>query len=175
MALRPLAGIIVLLATVIGAWTWPPSARVLHGGLENNIGYLYLHGMLVTQDPNRALEWYTRAAERGLPTAEYNLAYIYQTGNGVAANPREAARWYERAASQGHAEAANNLAMMHTDGSLGRRDLSLARAWLKRARTLASAESAAQLASNLEALEHDMTADQLARSETLLAALPSPN
>jgi TPR repeat protein len=169
---RPVASIVVLVATLIGAWAWPPSARVLHGGFENNVGYLYLHGMLVRQDPSRALEWYARAAARGLPTAEYNLAYLYQTGNGVPANPREAARWYEQAASQGHAEAANNLAIMHTDGSLGRRDLPLARAWMKRAEALASAESAAQLGTNLQALEHDMTPEQLARSESLFAALP---
>jgi TPR repeat protein len=172
MVLRHFVGPILLVAALICAWTWPPSARVLHGGLENNIGYLYLHGMGVTQDSQKAIDWYTRAAERGLPTAEYNLAFIYQTGNGVVPNPREAERWYERAASQGHAEAANNLAMMHTDGSLGKRDLPLARAWLKRARALASAESAAQLGENLAALEHDMTPDQVARSEVLFAALP---
>jgi hypothetical protein len=88
MALQPIASLPILFAVLVGAWTWPPSARVLRGGFENNLGYLYLHGILVTQDSRKALAWYTRAAERRLPTATYNLAYIYQTGNGAVPNPR---------------------------------------------------------------------------------------
>jgi TPR repeat protein len=170
--LRPVVSMLILVAALVGAWSWPPSARVLRGGLENNLGYLYLHGIVVAQDPDRAIAWYTQAAERGLTTAEYNLAYLYQTGNGTAPNPRVAVQWYERAAAQGHAESANNLAMMYTDGSLGARDLPRARVWLKRAQAVASPEFAPQLAANLEALERDMSPDQLARSEALLATLP---
>lgn len=172
MPARPIVGLTALIAVVITAWTWPPSARVLRGGLENNIGFLYLHGIVVSRDPQQAIAWYTRAADRGLATAEYNLGYLYQTGNGIAPNPREAVRWYELAAAQDHAESCNNLAMMYTDGSLGRRDLPRARAWLKRARAVASQDSAATFAENLTALEHDMSADQLIRSEALLATLP---
>jgi TPR repeat protein len=174
VALRPVIGMIVLTAAVAAAWTWPPSARVLHGGLENNLGFLYLHGIVVDKDPRQAIAWYTRAAQRGLATAEYNLGYLYQAGgdHGIAPNPREAVRWYELAAAQNHPEACNNLAMMYTDGSLGVRDLPRARAWLKRAKAVASQESAAVLAGNLEALEHDMSPDQLARSDALLPTLP---
>lgn len=172
MALRPIASATVLVAAVVAAWTWPPSARLLRGGLENNLGYLYLHGIGVTQDSRAAIDWYTRAARRGLPTAQYNLGFIYQTGNGVPPNARAAADWYARAAAQNHPESANNLAMLLADGSLGPRDLPRARAWLIRARDGASPESRPALAENLAALERDMTADQLARSEALLATLP---
>jgi uncharacterized protein len=170
-----MVGWVVLVAAVAAAWTWPPSARVLRGGVENNLGYLYLQGIVVNQDPRQAIAWYTRAAERGLATAEYNLGYLYQTGSdhGIAPDPRAAVHWYEQAAAQEHAEACNNLAILYTDGSLGARDLPRARAWLKRARAVASRESAAVLAENLEALEHDMSADQLARSDRLLATLPT--
>ncbi len=175
--MRPIIGTIALIAAVPTASTWLPTARVLRGGLENNLGYLYLHGIVVNKDPKQAIAWYTRAAERGLATAEYNLGYLYQTGSGggIPANALAAVHWYELAAAQDHADACNNLAMMYTDGSLGARDLPRARAWLKRARTVASPESAAVLAGNLEALERDMSSDQLARSESLLATLPRRN
>jgi TPR repeat protein len=172
MTIRPFVGPAVLVAAVIAAWTWPPSARLLRGGLENNIGYLCLHGVLVAKDSRQAINWYTRAADRGLAVAEYNLGYIYQTGNGIPADARAAEHWYEQAAAQDHAEAANNLAMMYTDGSLGSRDMPRARAWLARAKAAASKDSAAVLAENLAALEHDMSADEIARSESLLAVLP---
>jgi len=170
--MRALFAPIVLVAALAAAWTWPPSARFLRGGLENNVAYLYLHGIVVGQDSHQAIAWYTRAAQRGFATAEYNLGYIYQTGRGVPPDPRRAAQWYERAAAQDHAESANNLAMMYTDGSLGARDLPRARAWLRRAQAAASGESAATLAANLAALERDMSADQLARSDALLGTLP---
>lgn len=163
----------LLAAIVVGAWTWPPSARFLRGGLENNVGYLYLHGVGVAQDSRQAIAWYTRAADRGLAVAEYNLGYLYQMGTGITPQPRGAAHWYERAAAQGNAEAANNLAMMYADGSLGARDLPRARAWLKRAQSVASKEFAPTLAENLAALEHDMSAEQIARSDALLAS-PAP-
>lgn len=172
MNLRPLLAPVAMAVIVFAAWSWPPSARILRGGFENNVGYLYLHGMFLDKDPQRALVWYQRAADRDLPTAEYNLGYLYQTGGGIPANPREAARWYERAAAQDHAESANNLAMMYADGSLGRRDLPRARAWLKRAKGVASGEFASLLGANLDALEHDMSADQIARSEALIPSLP---
>ena len=162
----------LLVAAIVAAWTWPPSARFLRGGVENNIAYLYLHGVGVAQDSRQAIAWYTRAADRDLAVAQYNLGYLYQMGTGIAPQPRTAARWYERAAAQGNAEAANNLAMMYADGSLGARDLPRARVWLKRAESVASKESASTLAENLAALEHDMSAEQIARSDALLAALP---
>jgi TPR repeat protein len=162
----------LLVAAVVGAWTWPPSARFLRGGVENNIAYLYLHGVGVAQDSHQAIAWYTRAADRDLAVAEYNLGYLYQMGTGIAPEPRTAAHWYERAAAQGNAEAANNLAMMYADGSLGAHDLARARLWLKRAESAASKEVAATLAENLVALERDMSPDQIARSDALLAAPP---
>lgn len=174
MALRPMVGAAALLATLAAAWIWPPSARVLQGGLENNVGYLYLHGIGVDRNPRQAIAWYKRAAERGLATAEYNLGYLYRTGSGDGIPPdaRAAVRWYELAAAQGHADACNNLAMIYADGSLGVRDLPRARAWLKRAVAVASQDSMAVLDANLAALEHDMSPDQVARSEALFATLP---
>jgi hypothetical protein len=172
MNIRPLLVPVAMIAIVVAAWTWPPSARVLRGGFENNVGYLYLHGMFVDKDPQQALAWYERAASRGLPTAEYNLGYLYQTGGGIPANAHEAARWYELAAAQDHAEAANNLAMIYADGSLGARDLPRARAWLKRAKGVASGDFASLLGANLEALEHDMSIVEIARSEKLIDSLP---
>jgi TPR repeat protein len=66
----------------------------------------------------QAVEWYTKAAEAGLPKAMFNLAYSLEEGEGVAAPDLPAAvDWFLRAAHAGNAASADNLCIMY---SLGR-------------------------------------------------------
>jgi localization factor PodJL len=49
-----------------------------------------------------ALDWLTKAADRGLVDSQYNVARIYENGDeGVAANAIQAYRWYMIAARAG--------------------------------------------------------------------------
>jgi TPR repeat protein len=41
---------------------------------QNNLAYLYEHGLGVNQNYNDAVIWYTKAAEGGLAQAQFNLA-----------------------------------------------------------------------------------------------------
>ena len=64
----------------------------------------------------RALELLRRAADAGLPRAEYNMGKIYRDGQGVAADPVAAADWFARAARHGHAGAQDHYARRLAEG-----------------------------------------------------------
>ncbi len=69
--------------------------------------------------PNRekALEWYSKAAEQGHADAQVNLAVMYHNGYGkVLPNREKAFYWFSKAAEQGLAEAQFYLAVMYADG-----------------------------------------------------------
>ena len=53
----------------------------------------------------KAVEWYTKAAERGDRKAQYNLAVCYDYGVGVVQDNAKAVEWYTKAAEQGDADA----------------------------------------------------------------------
>ena len=40
----------------------------------------------INRDCREAIEWYKRAAEQGIPNAQYNLGVIYMNGDGVRKN-----------------------------------------------------------------------------------------
>ena len=83
---------------------------------ENNLGWLYEHGLGVEQDYAQALEWYGKAAARGDVGAEVNLAWLYRDGQGVQQDYGQAMAWYRKAAEQGNAIAEANVGMLYLDG-----------------------------------------------------------
>lgn len=56
-------------------------------------------------DPKAALEWYTKAAERGRPTAWTQLGLMYSNGAGTERNLEKAVECFEKAADKGDAAA----------------------------------------------------------------------
>lgn len=67
----------------------------------------------------QAVQWFQRAAEQGLPEAQYNLAFLLERGRGVEKNEEEAAKWYQAAAQSGDSEAMYALSFMHRMGRGG--------------------------------------------------------
>ena len=59
-------------------------------------------GMGVESDSAKAAEWYRKAAEQGLDSAQYHLGRCYEGGHGVTKDLTKAAEWYQKAADQGH-------------------------------------------------------------------------
>jgi TPR repeat protein len=57
------------------------------------------------QDPDEAVEWYRKAAEKGNAEAQYNLGEMYRVGRILPKDSAEAARWLKQAADQNHLEA----------------------------------------------------------------------
>lgn len=57
--------------------------------------------------PAEANQWLRKAAEQGLPEAEYSLAVNYFRGDGMPQDATEAYAWFDVAAAQGHLLAVN--------------------------------------------------------------------
>jgi len=62
-----------------------------------NVGNLYLKGLGVPRDPERAARYYEQAAAQGHGVAQYNLAVMYASGTGVARDYQQAMDWIDKA------------------------------------------------------------------------------
>ena len=76
-----------------------------------------------------AFALFRRAAEAGLPEAEFNVAAMLDSGRGTAQDPAGAALWYGRAAIHGSRRAAYDLGQLYESGEGVPRNADLARAW----------------------------------------------
>ena len=65
---------------------------------------------VLEKDESEAYEWAKRAAEQGLPKAQYTLGYFTEMGIGCRRDPLEANVWYVRAADQGEERAKHRIA-----------------------------------------------------------------
>jgi TPR repeat protein len=65
---------------------------------------------VMDKDESEAYEWAKRAAEQGLPKAQYTLGYFTEMGIGCRRDPLEANVWYVRAADQGEERARHRIA-----------------------------------------------------------------
>ncbi len=92
------------------------------------LGEMYLDGIGVRIDHDKAFFWLSKAAHSGDPQAQYLLGMMYENGLKVAQNMKRAVEWYEKAAAQNDAMAQYNLAMIYKDGKGGiKKDLKKAR------------------------------------------------
>ncbi|ALF60070.1 tetratricopeptide repeat protein [Psychrobacter urativorans] len=69
-------------------------------------------GQGITQDTQKAIQWYTRAAEQGVAPAQLNLGIMYLRGEGVQPNLQQARKWLEKAAMRGDNRASYTLALL---------------------------------------------------------------
>lgn len=74
-----------------------------------------------------------KAAEAGLPAAQFHLARLYESGEGVRKDETEARRWTEQAARGGDPKAMHNLALFYFEGAGGQKDTAAAAQWFRRA------------------------------------------
>ncbi len=82
----------------------------------SDLGQCYAVGRGVPQDYSEAAKWFRKAAEQGLPVAQFRLAGALLHGWGVTQNTREALTWYQRAAEHGDVESAVELGQVYEDG-----------------------------------------------------------
>ncbi|PVU95067.1 hypothetical protein BB560_005890 [Smittium megazygosporum] len=71
----------------------------------------YLSGAkgILEQSDTLAYDWCLRAANQGLPRAQFGMGYYYDIGIGVERDLQKAIEWYEKAAASGSAEAKERL------------------------------------------------------------------
>lgn len=72
---------------------------------------------VLEKDENEAYEWAKRAAEHGLPKAEYACGYFTEMGIGCRRDPLEANVWYVKAADHGDERAKQRLAIIRAAAS----------------------------------------------------------
>ena len=112
---------------------------------EHDMATLYASGKLVAQNYDRAIYWFTRAANGGIANAHYNLGVIYHQGMGVKADVQKALVWYERAAELGHPEAIYNLGIAYVEGIGTDTNIAKGVSYFKRAASSGVAQAAYNL------------------------------
>ena len=68
-------------------------------------GLAYKNGDGVDWDDEKAVKFFSEAAEQGHAEAQYQLGYAYQHGIGVERDDDEAEKWYNKAAENGNSDA----------------------------------------------------------------------
>ena len=99
-----------------------------------NMGAAYDNGTFGQQvDPEKAVFWYRKAAQKGLAKAQFALAHSYATGNGLKQSYIKALPWMHQAALQGEVDAMYLLGVMHAEGLGTTIDVEQAKSWLEKA------------------------------------------
>jgi TPR repeat protein len=80
------------------------------------LGEMYLDGIGVEADHQKAFFWLSKAARSGDAQAQYLLGFMYDNGIQVATNIKRAVKWYTEAALQGDILAQYNLAIIYKEG-----------------------------------------------------------
>ncbi|WP_203291825.1 peptidoglycan-binding protein [Maricaulis parjimensis] len=97
-------------------------------------------------NPDSAAILLRRAAEQGVPSAQYRYAKLLETGEGVPQDLEAARRWTERAANAGHRRAMHNLGVMYYYGTGVAENLETAARWFQEAALLGLRDSQFNLA-----------------------------
>jgi localization factor PodJL len=113
-----------------------------------NVQALYEDGVRRIEAKDRTgLEPLRKAANLGLPRAQFYLAKMYEVGEGgVKKDLGEARRWTERAATAGEAGAMHNLGLYYYKGDGGERNSTKAASWFRKAADLGLVDSQFNLA-----------------------------
>jgi TPR repeat protein len=70
------------------------------------------HDTVLAANDAKAFDYAMKAADKGIPEAEYLVGVFYETGSGVQQNYTEAKRWYMRSASQSYHKAVSRLSQL---------------------------------------------------------------
>lgn len=69
-----------------------------------------------------AFTYASRAAERGMPTAEFAMGYFYEIGMYVAVDLRASELWYQKAADHGNKDALGRIDSIRKNNTLSKKD-----------------------------------------------------
>ena len=131
------------------------------------LGEMYQTGKGVTQDYDRAIEFYSRAAHQRYPRAQYLLGRMYDQGMGVEVDYEQARTWYLRARNR---DALLRIGDMYAKGIGAAQDeieaykfyiLTLKVSWGENAKA----------AERLEALKQSLSVEQIELAEQRATAL----
>lgn len=81
------------------------------------LGWMYSAGFGVKKDISQAINWFQRAAEKGLAMAQFNLGGLYVQGTDVQQDYTKAAKFFKLSAAQGFAAAQHSLGLLYFEGN----------------------------------------------------------
>ena len=87
-----------------------------HVNAQCSLGWMYDQGRGVAQSDEKAVAWYSKAAEQNDAKAQCNLGRMYEQGRGVAQSDEQAVVLYKKAAEQNNAAAQHSLGIMYEQG-----------------------------------------------------------
>ena len=94
----------------------PVSKNCIEHSFFNEVFFDPKKGNGVKQNYEKAVEWYTKAAEQGNSEAQDTLGDCYYLGNGVEQNYEKAVEWYTEAAESNNIYAMYDLAVCYYYG-----------------------------------------------------------
>lgn len=115
------------------------------------------------EDYKGAFDSWIRAAEQGVPEAQFFIASLYQAGHGVQRDYQRAIKWYRLSAEKGFSPSQVGMGNMNADGlGLNKNNLE-AHMWFN----IATANGNLRGQYNLKKLEKRMTKIEIQRAEEL--------
>jgi TPR repeat protein len=97
-------------------------------------GLAFLNGLRgVGESPVAAMEWFSKAADRGDPGAMYGLGLIHYKGMGVKKDEAEALRWFRKAADLELPQAMTTVGAFYEQGRQVGQDNAAALNWYNKA------------------------------------------
>lgn len=109
------------------------------------MGTAFAEGLGKPMDPERAVVWYRRAADRGHVLAQHNLGNAYFSGTGVPQSDEQAVYWWTLAADAGDAIPQFRLGQMYEQGRGVERNIEQALAWYQESASRGNANARAAL------------------------------
>ncbi|KAI9328291.1 hypothetical protein BDR26DRAFT_923536 [Obelidium mucronatum] len=94
----------------------------------------YQSGFHGPRDPQKAIEWFRRAADAECVGAMHDLALCYNTGAGVLENQSTAFGWFKKAAEGGYHQSQLYVGLRYLQGNGVGVDMEAAVEWIKKAR-----------------------------------------
>src|SRR4051794_3364338 len=121
------------LPMTIGGPALRAAAAAGNPAAEFEIGMRYSEGRGVPANLELAVQWFERAADKGLAPALYRLGSLYEKGQGVKKDIEKARQFYIAGADKGNAKAVHNLAVLYAEGIDGKPDYQTASQWFRKA------------------------------------------
>ena len=115
------------------------------GVYQLRLGYLYEFGRGVPMNWQKAVEWYEKAANQGLPEAQFNLGNMYSEGKGCKKDSEKAVKYWADAAGRGEPDAQFNLGWAYNRGEGCEKNEVKAVEWWTRAAAKGQAEAQSSL------------------------------
>lgn len=134
------------------------AANANNAAAQYSLGLLARQGIGVPKDEAAAQQWFRRAADNGLPSAQTQVGLAYMLGTPpTKPDPVTGVKWLEAAARDpGQSEAARDLGVAYLKGDGVGKDMAMANQWFTKAAGEGNAAAQQYLADQKQAAQQAM-------------------